>query len=108
MSFLNPDKMFASLVNAMGLKPDQIQTFVTELVTELRVMKAEREAFKPAASRAYADVTDRLARVENKIDALMMLLHARGVSISPPKPNGASHVGNPDAAGSNLGGSGSE
>lgn len=77
MSLFNPDKVFASLVNAMGLQPQQIQTFVTEIVNELRIWKAEREAFKPAAARAYADIVARLETQDRKIDALATMLHVR-------------------------------
>lgn len=77
MSIFNPDKVFASLVNAMGLQPQQIQTFVTEIVNELRIWKAEREAFKPAAARAYQDIVNRLEIQDRKIDALTMMLHVR-------------------------------
>lgn len=82
MSLISPDKIFASLVGAMGISPAQIQNFVNELVAEVRTMKAEREAFKPAASRAYADVIARLDMQERKIDSILLFLHA--LPVAPP------------------------
>lgn len=73
MALFNPEGLFRSLVSAMGLTPEQIQGFVTELTNELRDMRADRLAFKPASIRVVAEVRADLARIEAKLDRLLTL-----------------------------------
>ena len=80
MALFNPEGLVRSLVSAMGLTPEQIQAFINELVAELRDMRADRLAFKPASARAYQDVVQRLDRIDAALDRVdakinLMLMH---------------------------------
>ena len=72
MALFSPESLVRSLVSAMGLTPEQVQAFVNDLVGELREIRADRLAFKPASARAYQDVVQRLDRIEAKINLMLM------------------------------------
>jgi hypothetical protein len=67
VGILDPERMFRSLVGAMGLQPEQIIGFVNEVITELRTIRAEREAFKAACRATVPDIVARLERLEKAV-----------------------------------------
>lgn len=70
MALFDPDKIFRSLVSAMGITPEQVVSLVTEIVTEVRTIRLEREAFKAASARVVADYNARLDRIEATINSI--------------------------------------
>jgi hypothetical protein len=78
MALFDPEKMFRSLVQAMGVSPEQVQQALSLLFSELNTLKAEREAFKAASGEVVAvfirrlDAQDaRLSRIEQLLQVLL-------------------------------------
>lgn len=70
MALFDAEKIFRNLVAAMGVTPEQITSLIVEVVTEVRTIRAEREAFKAASAKVVPDVLARLERIENKVAML--------------------------------------
>jgi hypothetical protein len=86
---------FRSLVSAMGVTPEAMQEALQFFFTELRTIKAEREAFKVGAGQMVAmfqarlDAQDRqLANMERKLNSLLDL---DPDYVSPLIPYGETH-----------------
>lgn len=93
MSLFNPDKLFTSLVGAMGLQPGQIQQFVIEVITEVRELRAERLAFKAGVQAKVPELFVKVDILERKLDSILLFLHAMPPLGLVPRPlvNPAGH-----------------
>ena len=73
---IDPEKILSGLMKSMGISSEDFVRFLTEIQTELREMRADRLAFKPASIRVAQDITSRLDRLESKMNRLLFLLDA--------------------------------
>jgi hypothetical protein len=69
MALFDPQKLFGSLVSAMGLTPADVVGFVNEVASEVRAIRAERVAFKAACQKTVPDILARLERIEALLSA---------------------------------------
>jgi hypothetical protein len=84
---IDPEKIMAGLMKSMGVSPDDFVRFITDIQTELREMRADRLAFKPASIRVVQDMTMRMDRIE----ALLVNIQHRLPPLEKPYTNGEEH-----------------
>jgi hypothetical protein len=75
---IDPEKIMAGLMKSMGVSPEDFVRFITDIQTELREMRADRLAFKPASIRVVQDMTARMDRIEAKQQCIFDLCQAIG------------------------------
>lgn len=83
MALINPEKIFNGLMSAMGVTPEIVTSFVTEIVTEVRTMRAERVAFKAACQQVVPDIIVRLKRVEDACERIDDMLRMIRLAVDP-------------------------
>jgi len=94
MALFDAEKIFRNLVAAMGVTPEQITSLIVEVVTEVRTIRAEREAFKAASAKVVPDVLARLTRLEDTCERLDDMLHAIRCVVDPSYTKEPDHAGN--------------
>ena len=92
------DTAFRSLVSAMGVTPEAIQEALQFFFTELRTLKAEREAFKVGAGQMVAMFQARLDAHDQQLNRIEAMLDRLTIELpelrhmARLKPNGGDHV----------------
>ena len=79
MSWIDPEKIMSGLMKSMGVSAQDFIGFLQMAQREFAELRADRLAFRPASVKAYQDVTERLDRLEAKIDMLLTARATNGV-----------------------------
>jgi len=90
MALFDAEKIFRNLVAAMGVTPEQITSLIVEVVTEVRTIRAEREAFKAASARTVPDVLARMERIEKTVWEMHQII----TGVPRPLLETENHAGN--------------
>ena len=77
MSWLpNPETIMSGLMKSMGVSVEDFAGFIGTVMTEMRELRADRLAFRPASIKAYQELTARMERMETKLDRAVLMLDA--------------------------------
>lgn len=90
MAWIDPEKIMTGLMKSMGVSPQDFVNFLQMTQREFAEMRADRLAFKPASVKAYKDVTERLERVEVRLEKILQILDPHLTDIP------ATHLGVPN------------
>ena len=89
MSWLpNPETIMSGLMKSMGVSVEDFAGFIGTVMTEMRELRADRLAFRPASIKAYQELTARMERMETKLDRIVTLCE---FNLLPPE----THDGEP-------------
>ena len=80
MSWLpNPETIMSGLMKSMGVSVEDFAGFIGTVMTEMRELRSDRLAFRPASIKAYQELTARMERMETKLDRVVVLPGVPGV-----------------------------
>jgi hypothetical protein len=77
---LDPEKIMRGLMGATGVSPEDFTGFIRTVMTEIMELRADRMAFRPASVKAYKDVTERLDRIEERVNRILAVLDPAAVT----------------------------
>lgn len=85
------ETMFKSLVNSLGVSPEDMQQALKMVITELTTLQAERAAFKLGAGQMVAMFQARLNAQDAELaDMKRLLIHHLG-ELPKPEPMQLTH-----------------
>jgi hypothetical protein len=82
---LDPEKILAGLMKSMGVSVEEFTGFINTVLTEMRELRADRLAFRPASVKAYKDITERLSVISDQLSVISDRLTA--IEALNPRPN---------------------